>query len=100
MKLKEPEPDNNHSTSKNHSTSYNHGTSDNKDYITIRNIRLGLKVFILIPALLANGALLWLVFKSRHNLSPPQLLAVNISILCIVYCLFLPFELYFWLHKA
>ncbi|KAK7929321.1 hypothetical protein WMY93_005716 [Mugilogobius chulae] len=61
---------------------------------------IALKITILVTALLANGTLMCLLYRSRHNLSPSQLLALNISSMDVLYCLTLPFDLYVTLTRT
>lgn len=60
---------------------------------------LGLKVFILATALPSNVALMWLLLKNGSSMTPSQVLALNISIMDILYCFALPFDIYVTLHE-
>uniref|UniRef100_A0AAV2L1K5 G-protein coupled receptors family 1 profile domain-containing protein n=1 Tax=Knipowitschia caucasica TaxID=637954 RepID=A0AAV2L1K5_KNICA len=54
---------------------------------------IALKTVVLVTALLANSALLWLLYKSRRSLTPSLLLAMQICIVDMLSCLSLCYDL-------
>ncbi|XP_041833734.1 G-protein coupled receptor 183-like [Melanotaenia boesemani] len=50
-------------------------------------------IFILITGLMANAALLWLLFRERRKLSASQILGVNLAVMDLVFLSLMPFSL-------
>jgi len=55
---------------------------------------VGIKAFIVVTGLLANGGLMWILLSSKKPRSPSEVLALNLAVLDMVICLCLPMDIY------
>lgn len=52
-----------------------------------------IQILVLVLALPANAVLLWLLVKNRKNLSPSEVVGLNMAVLIVLFCLNLPFDI-------
>ncbi|XP_042370394.1 somatostatin receptor type 1-like [Plectropomus leopardus] len=61
---------------------------------------LGVKIFVLVTAFLANAALMWLLLRRRRAMTASEVLGLNVSLMDVLYCLCLPLDIYSTLRET
>ncbi|XP_051512596.1 P2Y purinoceptor 4-like isoform X2 [Myxocyprinus asiaticus] len=57
-------------------------------------VRFPIDIFTFVVALPTNVALLWLLMRGSKALSPSEVLALNLALVNIIFCIYLPLDMY------
>ncbi|CAK6980887.1 P2Y purinoceptor 3-like [Scomber scombrus] len=60
----------------------------------------GIKIFILVSALPANVALMLMLLSRKAAMSASEVLALNVSVMNVLFCLGMPLDIYIILHEG